>query len=227
MAPIKNKDSEIIPQEKNEKRMEIFAKKIWNKPITGLENYYYYISKAGIVSKNKKVVILSKRQPVRSLMGMGANMGVRASAIKDFRFSSSSIFGPSNEQTIGWHLWKKGFDTFIDPKILVYHISHGQTLSRNIKDTRKDILRWTEQYLLFYRLYVVEPELSLKHRFIWLIFDSIMDLKRLLINKEITCLNKFKSKFYSETIGFKYLLYKKKGINYSSLQDLQIIIQNS
>jgi glycosyltransferase involved in cell wall biosynthesis len=225
VVELKNESSEVIPPVKAEKLTEFCGRKIWNKPLTGLESYYYYISKAGVVSKNKSVVKASGKQLAKSLMGMGANMGVKADAVKDFRFSSSSILGPTNEQTMGWYLWKKGFDTFIDPEIRVHHISHGQTLSRNIKETRRDILRWTEQYLLFYRLYAIEPELSAKHRLIWLVFDSIIDLKRLLINKEISRLNRFKAKFYSETIGFKWLLCNKFHTSYSPLKDLNKIVR--
>ncbi len=49
VVQLKNKNSEIMPPESTEKLTEFFGRRIWNRPITGLETYYYYISKAGIV----------------------------------------------------------------------------------------------------------------------------------------------------------------------------------
>lgn len=211
--------SEIVLRDKP--FLDHIGRKIWAKPLEGLEDYFVYISKSGVVEYNYDVSRFASHQIVRSLLGMGANMSILAKAAEDFTFPDSWILGLSWEQLLGWHLWRKGYHLVFNPKSKVYHIVHGQTLSRNIKDTSKEILRWTEYNLLFYRLYGFEPDISIPSRLIWLVFDAFLDVKRICINRELFRFARLRSKFYSELIGSKWLVSRKLGGCYSPNIDLK------
>ncbi|MFX1535499.1 MAG: glycosyltransferase [Promethearchaeota archaeon] len=216
--PIKGKPSEFPP--KCSPFMPAIGRKLWSYPLKGLEDYLVYISKAGIVDYNYEISDCASRQITKSLLGMGANMSVLSKAIEDFRFPSSWILGLSWEQFLGWHLWKKGYSIFFNPKAKVYHIVHGQTLTRNIKDTKRETLRWVERNLLFYRLYKTEPQLSKMYRIIWLIYLNILTIKRICKDKELYRTNQLKSIFYSEIMGLKWILSRRIGGKYNPLVDL-------
>lgn len=152
---------------------------------------------------------------------MGVNMSVLSDAVEDFKFPSSWILGLSSEQFLGWHVWKKGYNLVFNPNAKVYHLIHDQTLSRNIKETKKEILRWIEHNLLFYRLYGLEQNLSKMHRITWLIFSLLVDIKKIRADKEIQRIIQMKSRLHSELIGLKWLLSRKLGGCYSPLIDLK------
>jgi len=219
VIPVKGRPSEIIPD--SEPFMATLGMKLWSCPLKGLENNLVYISKAGMVDYNFKMANRAKCQITKSLLGMGANMSVLSKALEDFRFSQSWLLGLSNEQFLGWHLWSNGYRLFFNPKIKVYHIHHGQTLSRDISETRKEMLRWTENNLLFYRLYGIEPELSIMHRVTWLIFDTLFNIKKICVDGKVSDINRIKSKLLSESIGLKWLLSRRIGSDYSPLADLK------
>lgn len=215
----KGKSSEIIPE--IEPFMPTIARKLWSCPLEGLEDYLVYISKAGIVDYNFEIANRANHQITNSLLGMGTNMSILSKAVEDFKFPNSAIRGLSNEQLLGWYVWRKGYSLLFNPKIKVYHIQHGQSLSRNIKEARKETLGWTENTLLFYRLYDLEPSLSKMHRLTWLIFDTIDDIKKICVDREIFRVNRITSKFYSESIGLKWLLSKKLGSGCFPIEDLR------
>lgn len=219
VVQIKSKLSEVIPDSKP--FMETIARKLWRCPLKGLEDHLVYISKAGVVYYNFKIAERANHQITQSMLGMGANMSISSRAISDFNFPNSWILGLSYEQFLGWHIWRKGYSLFFNPKIKVHHILHGQTLSRNIKDAKKDTLRWTENNLLFYRLYGLEPELSQMHRLTWLISDTIVDVKKICVDRETSRVARLKSKLYSESIGLKWLLSRRLNSGYSPLTDLK------
>ncbi|MHA1834057.1 MAG: glycosyltransferase family 2 protein [Candidatus Baldrarchaeia archaeon] len=227
--PIRVKDvaSHIIPEFKTLSSFERVFRKIYCKPLPGLENHLVYISKAGVVEYNPYVSRLAWRQTVNSLLGMGANMSVLSKAVEGFSFPNSWILGLSWEQFLGWHIWKKGYSLIFDPKAIVYHLVHGETLTRNIKSAKKAVLRWVEYNLLFYRLYGSESEISKMHRIVWLIFSSIASLKKLCNDRETDQIAKLKSKFHSEIIGIKWLLSKKLGRSYSPQMDLKFFVENN
>ncbi|MFX1537831.1 MAG: glycosyltransferase family 2 protein, partial [Promethearchaeota archaeon] len=122
ITPINGELSEIIPR--NHPFLDRIARKVWNKPIEGLEGYLVYISKSGVVEYNCAVSHFAYYQTVKSLLGMGANMSVLSKAIEDFRFPSSWILGLSWEQFLGWYIWKKGYNIFFTPKAKIHHIAH-------------------------------------------------------------------------------------------------------
>lgn len=219
MIPIKDKASEIIPTYKP--FSDSIGYKVWNRPLEGLEDYLVYVSKAGVVEYNSDMSHLAWCQTTKSLLGMGANMSVLSRAVEDFRFPSSWILGLTWEQFLGWHIWKKGYNLLFNPNAKVHHLIHGQTLSRSIKDTKKETLRWIEYNLLFYRLYSLEQNLSKMNRITWLMFSILVDIKKICKDKEIQRIIRMKSKFRSELIGLKWLLTRKLGARYSPLIDLK------
>jgi glycosyltransferase involved in cell wall biosynthesis len=219
LIPIKDNMSEVIPN--YEPFAEAIGRKIWNRPLKGLEDYLVYISKAGTVAYNCRLSKNAWHQNTKSLLGMGVNMSVLSKAIKDFQFPNSWILGLTNEQFLGWHIWKKGYSLVFNPRAIVYHIFHGQSLTRNIKEEKREALRIIEHNLLFYRLYGLEKNLSWTHRITWLIFSNMVNIKKFCKDKEIRRINGIKGTFYSEIIGLKWLLSKKFGGHYSPLIDLK------
>jgi cellulose synthase/poly-beta-1,6-N-acetylglucosamine synthase-like glycosyltransferase len=150
---------------------------LWRCPLPGMEDYLIYISKAGMVEYNVDMVKRLRNGVPKSLLGMGANMSVLSDAVKGLTLPRSWILGLSNEQYIGWYIWRRGYTTIFNPEAIVYHISHGETQSRNITG-KKQVLQSVEWRLLFSRLYGLEPKLSAMHRITWVIFDLILTLKR-------------------------------------------------
>lgn len=162
-------------------------------------------------------------QTTKSLLGMGANISVLARAVTDFKFPNSWILGLTNEQFLGWHIWKQGYDLIFNPNTKVHHLVHRQTLSRSIEENTKDILRWVEYELLFYRLYDFERGLSKMHRIAWLIFSTLVDMKKICKDKDLCGVTKLKGKFLGNLLGAKWLLSKKLGLSYTPIKDLKEI----
>jgi glycosyltransferase involved in cell wall biosynthesis len=221
IVQFKDKPSCLVPPMPRMSRATKIGLKLWNRPLEGQENYLFYISKAGVASMNPNVARLSNPQSTLSLLGRGANMSVHSSAVEGFRFPTSWILGFTWEQYLGWYIWKKGYHVVFSPQLKVYHLEHGQSLSRGFQQTRRETILYTEQKLLFYRLYGAESNLSLMHRTVWLGFESIIDLKRICVNKELHRIARLKSTFYSEVIGFKWIVCKLLGLEYSPLSELK------
>jgi len=148
-------------------------------------------------------------------------MSILSKAAEDFKFTKSWVLGLSWEQFLGWYLWKKGYNIVFNPKVKVYHIIHGQTLTRNIIDKRRETLKRIENNLLFYRLSGVESQLSKMHRVTYLAFASLVDLKKLLTEHDLYGINRITARVYSEIIGLKWLLYRQIGSYFSPLMDLE------
>ncbi|MDR1992729.1 MAG: glycosyltransferase [Nitrososphaerota archaeon] len=197
------------------------AQKLGARPLQGLEDYLIYISKAGFVSLNYNVVHKMFGQSVNSLLAKGANMSVSSTACAGFQFPTSWILGLTFEQYLGWHLWKKGYRVIFNPNIKAYHIHHGQSLSRHIKDTKKSSVLCAENRFLFYRLYGSEPGLSLLNRSVLLLIELLADLRGICLHKDLSRIGMFKDKIFAELIGVRWLICKKLGLNYSPLAELQ------
>ena len=124
----------------------------------------------------------------------------------------------------GWYIHRKGYNLIFNPEIKVYHIYHGETLSRNIIKQKRDTLRWIENNLLYYRLWNLEPDISKMHRLLWLFYETIVDIHKICSEKELDRLARLKSRFYSEIIGLRWILSKKIGGTYNPLIDLEKFI---
>jgi glycosyltransferase involved in cell wall biosynthesis len=221
IGEFKTKSSDLLPPKSIVSSTAKIGMKVWNKPLQGQESYLFYISKAGVACMNSNAANVATQQITTSLLARGANMSVVSAAISDFRFPTSWILGFTFEQYLGWHIWKKGYTQLFNPKIKVYHLEHGQSLSRNFRATKRETLLFTEQKLLFYRLYGMEPQLSLLHRLVWLAFETLIDIKRICLNKELHRTAGVKSTFYSAVIGAKMVLQKILHLAYSPLSDLE------
>jgi hypothetical protein len=110
---------------------------------------------------------------------------------------------------LGWYLWKKGYILLFNPNAKVNHLSHGQTLSRNLTDHNRMVLRQVETQLLFYRLYGSEPSLSFMHRLSWILLNLSLKVKHAQNLQDITDL--LKSIFIANISGFQILLSKKSA----------------
>jgi glycosyltransferase involved in cell wall biosynthesis len=220
LSQFKVKPSDLLPSKSKVSSAAKIGLKLWNKPLSGQEGFLYYISKAGVATMNGRIAGIAQHGTVPSLLVRGVNMSVLHVAVIDFRFPNSWIQGFTFEQYLSWHIWKKGYSQIFNPNLKVYHIEHGQSLSRNL-ETKRETLLYTEQKLLYYRLKNMEPQLSFMQRTVWLIFETIIDLKRICLNKDLRRISGVKSTFYSCVIGAKMALQKTLGLSYSPLIDLK------
>jgi len=218
-TPVDGEVSGIISDRKP--FLDTIGRKIWGCPLEGLEDYFVYISKAGVVDYKFSIKDLANSKTTKSLLGMGANMSVLTEAIKGFRFPNSWILGWGFEQFLAWHVWKKGYSLYYNPEARVHHLIHGQTLSRNIVDFRKQLLREAEVQLLFYRLYSLENGLSVMHRMSWVIFQTLFLLKNAKSPQEASAL--LRGLLIGNIMGCKLIVSNKFGLNYDLLFDLETL----
>ena len=218
-----DKDSEIIIRD-YKPFLDNIGRKIWSCPLKGLEDYFVYVSKAGIVDYNFNIGNLANQCITKSLLGMGANMSVLTEATKGFKLQSW-ILGLGSEQFLGWYVWKKGYDLFYNPKVKVLHLAHGQTLSRNIEDFRRQLLLKVEVQLFFYRLYGLEKDLSVMHRISWIIFRTLLAFKQAQSFREAYIF--LKGMLIGNIIGCKWLISNKFGLRYDPLFELEAILKKS
>lgn len=178
--------------------------KLWRQPLSGLEGHYIYLSKAGIVSYDYATQNISGH--VKSLLGMGANMSVRAQAIRGFHFPTTFWkSGLANEQILGLEVVKNNFRIVFAPDAKVYHINHA-SLSRNLSDKRR--LLWkAEENLLFYRMYGNYSDIAFSYRIFYWLFLVLNQLK----HPQKSNFKVFKNFLLTELIGLTWILSKKVG----------------
>jgi glycosyltransferase involved in cell wall biosynthesis len=216
---VKNEVSEIIPYPRQ--FMKSIGRILWSCPIKGLENHLVYISRAGAVAYDSNLSQYAWHRVTKSLLGMGANMSLLSKTGKGFKFPRSWILGLSWEQFLGWYVWKQGYTLVFNPNAIVNHVVHGQTLSRSQTDAKKAALNVMESNLLYYRLYGLEQNLSRMHRIVWLLYGTMMNIKKICWNHELDRFAWIRGTFYSEVIGLKWLLSRKVGGRYWPLADLK------
>jgi hypothetical protein len=120
---------------------------------------------------------------------------------------------------LGWQLWKQGHEMIYSPNVIVYHIVHGRTSSRDYLKPRTDLLWAVEAELLFYRLYQAESELSLLSKIASDLLRVIHCLKYMPSNAPYY-IQKLHGIFFGNIIGAKWILYKKLNAPYTPLTDL-------
>jgi len=153
-----------------------------------------------------------------SLLCMGANTSILTSALKNFQIPTSFLKrGIANEQIIGWNLWRNGHTMVFNPRAKVYHIRHGQTLSRFL-DVKNIFQATIENELLFYYLLPIEEKLSKMHRIVSLLYNSLVHIKKLRENwrYEMPILSGI---LFGNLIGLKWLISRKIGGSYIPVQD--------
>jgi len=185
---------------------------LWNKPLPGAQGHFTYVTKSGYVASLGNMAYWRKNGSIKSFLGMGANMSVLRKAIVGFNFQDQSKLGAGWEQILAWYIWKQGYTLIFDPKAKVFHVTHGETLSRELSGRKKAAFQ-TEMELLFYRLYGKEKGLSVMYRLVSLMYDSMLALKK----KELRCL---RGKFEGNVLGFRQFL---RGTFKSSYDRLLIL----
>ncbi len=155
--PIPENDPIKPPYSRYQDRLSF---KLWDKPLAGTETYFVCITRGGSVSLVGNFAYWrSHGRVVGSFMGQGANMSVLAVAIQGFSFEDCWVSGSRWEQVLAWNLWKAGGRVVFNPKSVVYHMVHGQTLSRDLRPSKARLFQ-IENELFFYRLYGKEKGLS-------------------------------------------------------------------
>jgi len=215
LKPIKN-SSDVVRFYQEPKMLQMFGDKLWNCPLEGQEGYLAYISKAG---DSKKNIHLMHQEITNSLLCMGANTSVLTSALKNFQIPTSFLKrGIANEQVIGWNLWKNGCTMVFNSRAKVYHIRHGQTLSRFL-DVKNTFQATMENELLFYYLLPIEEKLSKMHHVVSLLFNSLLHIKKIRKNwkREMAILRGI---LFGNLIGLKWLISREIGGSYVPTQDV-------
>jgi len=147
---------------------------------------------------------------------MAANMSILNSALKSIRIPTSFLNrGIDFEQVLGWKLWRNGHRMVFNPKARVYHILHGQTMSRslNMVNVSKAFM---EDELVFYYLFLEREKLSKMHRIVSLLYNSLVHIKKTRGNwkYEVAALRGI---LLGNVIGIKWLISKKTGGTYTPL----------
>lgn len=176
-----------------------------------------------MVAYNYSVAQQASRQITKSLLGMGANMSVLTRAVKDFQLPNSWVLGLSYEQFLGWHIWKSGYNTLFNPDAKVYHLSHGQSLTRQVTDYRRYTLRQLEGHLLFYRLYFQEANLSYANRIVWWILTWFQTVKKICGDRDTSEIQDLRNLLRPEVVGLKWNLSRIAGGSYTPLSDLEAL----
>jgi len=174
LRPLKD-SSEILRLYDENEALSLIGRSLWNRPLEGQENYLTYISKAGYSQRNIRV---DPKRVNNSLLCMAANMSVLCSTLKDFQIPESFLKrGIAFEQIVGWHLWKSGHRMVFNPKAKVYHVQHGETMSRSLS-TNATRQAFIEDQLLFYYLLPREEKLSVMHRIVSVAFNALLHIKK-------------------------------------------------
>ncbi|HUW49173.1 MAG TPA: glycosyltransferase [Patescibacteria group bacterium] len=213
-VPLEQDASEIIPRYKP--ALENIGAYLWLKPLSGLENNLIYITKAGAVEKN---VHCSANAHIKSVLGMGANMSVSRKAIGSFLFPPLWS-GSQWEQFLGWHLWRRGYDIVFCPEVKVYHLAHGQTFSRFIKDKHIISAREAGVALFFYNLYGLEKQLSMMHKVVSTMFKFAVFIRKMTEDKD-TNQAKLKGLTYGNLLGMTWLISKGLKLTYTPSETLK------
>jgi glycosyltransferase involved in cell wall biosynthesis len=219
------KASEIVFDLDQKPFLNTIGQKTWSRPLKGLQNYLVYISKAGNVEINFGLRNSANQTITKSLLGMGANMSVLTEATKGFKLPNSWIMGWGNEQFLGWHIWKKGYNLLYNPNAKVSHLIHGQSLARYVKVSRKLQLKEAEIHLVFYRLYGLEKDLSVMNRICYIILRTFTLLKHAQTFREAYLL--LKGVLIGNIIGCKWVISNKLGLRFDPLFELQSILGKS
>jgi glycosyltransferase involved in cell wall biosynthesis len=210
--------SEVVGFYRETKILRMIGDKFWNRPLEGQEGYLAYISKAGYSRKN---IHLMGQGVVSSLLCMAANMSVLNSALKDFRIPASFLKrGIDFEQVVGWRLWRNGHRMVFNPRAKVYHVRHGQTMSRShgVKSVSHAII---EDELVFYYLFLEGEKLSKMHRIVSLLYNSLVHVRKVKENRRYETAI-LRGILFGNIVGLKWLISRKIRGSYVPTQDAML-----
>jgi glycosyltransferase involved in cell wall biosynthesis len=213
LKPVEN-SSEVVGLYREPEILRMIGDKLWNCPLEGQEGYLAYISKAGYSRKN---INLAHLGVVNSLLCMAANMSVLTSAIKDFRIPVSFFKrGIDFEQVLGWKLWKKGHRMVFNPRAKVYHIQHGQSMSRflDLDNVSRAIM---DDELVFYYLLPLEEKLSVIYRIVALLYNLLVHVKKAGENRRYE-MAVLRGILLGNIAGLKWMISRKFRGSYTPTQ---------
>ncbi|MEM1542490.1 MAG: glycosyltransferase [Candidatus Bathyarchaeia archaeon] len=179
--------------------------KLCDTPLEGQEKHLVYLSKAGYFKTKKS---FRCQNIVDSLLCMAANMSAQRNVLRDIRLPVFLEHGINFEQIIGWRLWKKGYRTVFNPKAKVYHIRHGQSMSRFL-DLKNTYLAKIEDELIFYYLILEGEKLSKMHRIAVLIYNIMTHIIKMKQDWKYQIVI-LKGIFAGNLTGLKWLVSKKR-----------------
>jgi glycosyltransferase involved in cell wall biosynthesis len=191
---------------------------LFGRPLKGLEEYKNCIANSGVVYERGNNAYWRKRGATKALL-RGPSMAVSGKIMRSLDLPGDWILGCAWEMVLGWHLWKLGHLMLYSPNVKVFHIVHGRTSSRDFLNPRTDLLWAVEAELLFYRLYLDEPQLSVISKLESDIVRIAHSVKYLRSNSKYY-LRKIEGIFFGNIIGAKWILYKMMSVSYSPLSDL-------
>ena len=192
----------------------------FGRPLKGLEEYKNSIADSGLVYERGNNAYWRKRGAAKALP-RGPSMAVSGKFMRNLDFPASDwILGCAWEMMVGWHLRKQGFLMLYNPRVRVFHIVHGRTASRDFLSPRIDLLWAVEAELLFYRLYLNEPEFTIPKRLKSDLVRVVHTIKYMKTNSKYY-VGKLKGIFVGNIIGAKWIIYKTIGVSYSPLIDLE------
>jgi hypothetical protein len=147
-------------------------------------------------------------------------MAIKGDVLRSISLPSEWILGCAWEMLLGWQIWKQGYGMVFNPRVKVYHMVHGRTSSRDFLNPRTDLIWAVEAEMLFYRLYGLEPDLSLKSKFVSDMVRVAHSLKHMKENSKYY-LRKIEGIFLGNVVGAKWVIYKTINAPYSPLVDLK------
>jgi glycosyltransferase involved in cell wall biosynthesis len=221
---------EVPPSETARTRL---SARVWDRPVSGLEQYRCCVTKCGSIWHGFSMTdnpvgnyaYWRKRGMTWSFLGIGANMSVLASAVKDMVFERTEEWkrGYGWEQALAWHVWKKGYGMVLNPKAQVQHIFSGDHLTGGLyaeglknpivveKETGRvekpsfDNVR--ERNLFFYRLHRRGSGLSLVCKFCSVLVEALFSLRNV---KNLDGFGVLKALCLSNATGVGWLLSKNE-----------------
>jgi glycosyltransferase involved in cell wall biosynthesis len=215
---LKNGEMHILEEDEIPSVLSHYEFALFGRPLKGLEDYKNCIADSGVVYERGNNAYWRKRGSAKALL-RGPSMAVSGKVLRSLDFPSDWILGCAWEMVLGWQLWKRGVLMLYSPRVRVFHIVHGRTSSRDFLNPRTDLLWAVEAELLFYRLYLDEPQLSVISKLESDIVRVVHSLKHLRSNTKYY-LRKIEGIIFGNIIGAKWLLYKMMSVPYSPLPDL-------
>jgi cellulose synthase/poly-beta-1,6-N-acetylglucosamine synthase-like glycosyltransferase len=191
---------------------------LFGQPLHGLEEYKNCIADSGIVYERGNNAYWRSRGFTKAFL-RGPSMAVPGKVLRSLRFPNDWILGCGWEMTLGWMLWKRGVTMLYNPNVQVYHLVHGRTSSRDFMNPRTDLLWAVEAEMLFYRLYIDEPQMRLASKLKCDIMRAAFSIRFMHKNPKFYRL-RLEGIFFSGILGAKWAIYKRLKVAYSLLADL-------
>ncbi len=135
------------------KRQQKYYDLPWTNPLRGMSDWLIYFGKDGLI--HNRALLDEKetlREPVPSLLYMGANMSVKRKAIEGTWVNENSFLGFAFEQVLSFQIWKRGYSLLFNPKAKVLHVIHRESTGRFYTTPKKAALRDAEFVLTFLSL---------------------------------------------------------------------------